>query len=117
MFGILKGFLLLCLDDSTNEISEDTSRNMENVTDNDAPATSADAEDAEDGKETEDALQLLRSQVFTLTTSLSTVSEEKTKIVSSYQAEKRKLKVSLNNKIIYCTYIDAYIIYLLDRQQ
>ena len=35
----------------------------------------------------------LKSQILTLTKSMSTFSEEKTKIVNAYQSEKRNLKV------------------------
>ena len=54
-------------------------------------------EEEEEEEDDDDALSLLQSQVFTLTASLSTVSEEKTKIVATYQTEKRKLKVNSYN--------------------
>ena len=40
-------------------------------------------------------LHHLQSQVFTLTQSLSTMSAEKAKMVATYQAEKKKLKVGV----------------------
>ena len=52
-------------------------------------------EEAGAADEEEDEVGQLRKQLATLTTSLSTVSNEKSKLQASYQAEKKKLKVDI----------------------
>jgi len=56
----------------------------------------ADDDDEDESRVTADAsTEQLRSQLYTLTTSLSTVTEEKSKMAATYQAEKKKLRVIL----------------------
>lgn len=51
--------------------------------------------EAEQSNEKNSEVLGLRHQILTLTTSLSTVTEEKSKIVATYQAERKKMKVRL----------------------
>ena len=49
----------------------------------------------------------MRSQVFTLTQSLSTMSAEKEKIIATYRAEKKKLKVCL--KVLFVSMAESIV--------
>ena len=52
-------------------------------------------ETTEDKQYEENEVSQLREQLETLTNALSTVSEEKSKLASSYQAEKKMLLVTI----------------------
>lgn len=53
----------------------------------------------DDEKDLEEELDHLRHQIATLTHSLSTVTQEKSKIVATYQAEKKKLKTETERQL------------------
>nr|CAB3248513.1 GRIP and coiled-coil domain-containing protein 1-like [Phallusia mammillata] len=79
--------------DKTQRSSHDEGSESEDQSNAESSSEQADDESSHIEEENEDSqIQHLRSQIFTLTTSLSTVTEEKAKIVATYQADKKNLK-------------------------
>ncbi|CAK8697999.1 unnamed protein product [Clavelina lepadiformis] len=77
------------VDETESEHSQEIDREKDETEDENEVA---DNESLSSGEEKDSSIQHLKSQIYTLTQSLSTVSDEKSKIVATYQAEKKKLK-------------------------
>lgn len=91
----------LCRSISCFVLGAEKENKEESATGGQNEAHNAEPDDAEHSIEENYEMDSLRHQLFTLTTSLSTVTEEKSKIVATYQAERKKLKVTQTSMILY----------------